>query len=148
MHAVAFEGVDAGERRPLRHEATRARRNDHYRSNEVRARICGELPAAVAQTLEPARHLVEMESRFERFDLTQKPVGKLLTAHHRKAGNVVDRLLGIKFRALTARAVENVYDFRLQIEKAEFEHGEQADRPRAKNRNVRFKCHSENCFSL
>ena len=53
-----------------------------------------------------------------------------------KAGNVVDRLLGIERRALAAGIVEHVDDVAAQPHHAAFEHGEQADRPRAYDDDV------------
>ena len=57
---------------------------------------------------------------------------------HREAGNVVDRLFRIELGALAARPVENVDQMALQVEQAELEHGEQADRPRADDDDVRL----------
>src|SRR5579862_6800552 len=83
-----------------------------------------------------------MKSRFERLDLLHQPVGELLAVHHRKSGNVVDRLLGIQLGALPPRPVEDIDDLSLQIEKTELENGEQADRTRAENHNICFDSHS------
>ena len=52
------------------------------------------------------------------------------------AGNVVDRLLRIELGALAARLVEDVDDRRLDVEEAEFEDREKADRPGADDDDV------------
>jgi hypothetical protein len=87
-----------------------------------------------------------MKARLERLDLFEEPIGQFLATHHRKSGNVVDRLLGIEFGALSTGPVEYVDEFRLQIEKPELEDGKQADWPRANNCNVRFDSHSGTAF--
>jgi hypothetical protein len=69
-----------------------------------------------------------MELGAERLDLLHEPVGQLLPGNHGKAGDVVDRLLGIELGALAAGPIENVDDMGLDIDKAELEHGEQPDR--------------------
>ena len=50
--------------------------------------------------------------------------------------NVVDRLLGIKLGALAADLVEDVDEMALDVEQAELEHGEQADRAGADDEHV------------
>ena len=64
---------------------------------------------------EGSGHLAEMEDGLEWPDLLEQPVGQLLAGADRKAGNVVDRLLGIKLGALAARPVENIDHMRLQL---------------------------------
>ena len=91
------------------------------------AGIGGELPAAVGKLLQRRRHFAEMELRIERLDLFQQPVGQFLAGDDGQAGNVVDRLLGIKLGALPARPVENVDQMAFEIQQSQFEHREQAD---------------------
>src|SRR6516164_9554250 len=77
-----------------------------------------------------------MQLRTERRDLLHQIVGELLAGDDGDARNVVDRLLGIKLGALPADLVENVDHMRLDVEKAELEHGEQAARPRTDDHNI------------
>ena len=64
----------------------------------------------------------------ERLGLIQQALGELRAGDDRQAGNVVDRLFGIKLGALAARPVENVDDMALDIEQAEFENRKQTAR--------------------
>jgi hypothetical protein len=92
-----------------------------------------------APVLRPAQGidaLAEMEGGAERPDLRHQGVGQPLAGHHGHPGDVVDRLLGIELRALPAGLVQNVDDVRLDIDEAELEHGEQADRPRADDHRI------------
>ncbi len=73
------------------------------------------VPASVVSFQRPSasfssarRHLAEMELRIERLDLFHQPVGQFLAGDDGQAGNVVDRLFGIKLGALAARPVEDV----------------------------------------
>ena len=96
-----------------------------------------QAPLAVRRPLQLFGHLVQMELRGEGPALLEKPVGQLLAGHHRKPGNVVDRLFGIQLRALATRLVQDVDQVALHVEKAEFEDREQADGPGADNDHVR-----------
>ena len=92
--------------------------------------------SAVPENLHPLDHLAKVKLRPERMDLLHQIVDELLPVDHREARNVVDRLLGIELGALAARFRQNVDQMRLDVEQAEFEHGEQADRPGADDRDV------------
>ena len=65
-----------------------------------------------------------------------KRVGQAVAGDVGDAGNVVDRLFRIELGALAADLVEDVDQMRLDVEQAELEHREQADRPRANDHNV------------
>ena len=94
------------------------------------------LPSSAANGRDGRHHLVEVEGRGERRNLLLQIVDQLLAGDDGKAGNVVDRLLRIKLGALAADLRQNVDDMRLHVEQAEFEHGEQADRPGADDGDV------------
>ena len=102
----------------------------------VRIRNSG--PLGRAEHLEALDHLAEMEGRMERLDLLHQIVDQLLPGDDREAGNVVDRLLRIEFGALAAGARQNVDEMAPDVEQAEFEHGEQADRAGADDRRRRW----------
>jgi hypothetical protein len=89
-----------------------------------------------AQNLHSLDHLGEVKLRPEGVDLLHQIVDKLLSVDHRKARNVVDRLLGVQFRALAARLRQDVDQMALDIEKTEFEHGKQAYWPGADDRDI------------
>ena len=89
-----------------------------------------------AEKFEAVDHLAEMELRPERMDLLHQIVDEFLAGDDRKAGNVVDRLLGIEFRALAAELRQDVDQMALDVEEAEFEDREQPDRPGADDRDV------------
>ena len=138
MHGLAFIRLDAGDRRPLRLERSAARGNDHDLGFELLALIGLHPEQRIADLLHRLHHLAEMVLRIERPDLEQQRIDETLRAGHRKAGNVVYRLLRIKLRALAADLVEDVDQMRLHVEQAELEHREEADRPGADNENVGF----------
>ncbi len=101
------------------------------------------LPASVLQAeqrladlLQRRHHFVEVKRRPERLDLLHQRFGQPMSGDVRNAGNVVDRLLRIKLGALPADLVEDVDQMRLDVEQAELEHREQADRPRADDHDV------------
>ena len=135
-HARPFIRLDAGNRRALRHEAAAARGDDDHGRGQHGSKIGGEAPLAVFGLVERGGHLAEMKDRFERLDLFEQPVGQLLAGADRNAGNVIDRLLGIKLGALSAGPVENVDEMGLQLGQAKLEHGEQAHWTRANNDHV------------
>src|SRR5204862_1719583 len=118
-----LELLDAGYRRALGLERTRAGRDHDNGRNDLRARIGLELPAAVVKFFQRRRHLTEMELRIERLDLFQQTVHQLLAGDDRQAGNVIDRLFRIKFGALTARTVEDIDQVAFEVEKTQFKHG-------------------------
>ena len=76
--------------------------------------------------------------RVERLDLLHQRFGQAVAGDHRNAGNVVDRLFRIQLGALAADLVEDVDQMGLDIEKAQFEHGEQSARTRANNQHIGF----------
>ena len=79
-----------------------------------------------------------MELRIKRLDLLQQPVDQFLAGDDGQAGNIVDRLFRIKLGALAAGAVQNIDQVAFEIQEAQLEHGEQADRARADNGDIGF----------
>ncbi len=120
--------LDAGKRRALRRERAAAGGNHQHLAFEHGADV-GREPERPIEALERVDPLAEMELGAERLDLLHEPVGQLLAGHHDDARDVVDRLLGVELGALAARPVEDVHHMRLDVEQAELEHGEEADRP-------------------
>ena len=67
----------------------------------------------------------------ERLDLLHQRIGEALTRDVGDGRDVVDRLFRIELAALATDLVEDVDEVRLDVEKTEFEDGEQAHRARA-----------------
>jgi len=80
--------------------------------------------------------LIEAELGAEWLDLLHELVGQLLARDHSERGNVVDRLLGVKLGALPAGPVENIDQMRLDVDEAEFKHGEKPHRPCAHDHGI------------
>src|SRR5271167_669936 len=89
------------------------------------AEIGGDAEHRIADTLDTLHHLAEMVGRLERRDLLHQRVSEAMAGHHGDRGNVVDRLFRIELGALAAHLVEDVDEMGLDVEQAEFEHGEQ-----------------------
>src|SRR5271156_5536782 len=137
--ALVFVGVEPRDRRPLRLERSPARRDKHGLGFD-RLFVVGadakQGPLRRAQNLHPFDNLGKVKLWTEWPDLLHEIVDKLLSVDHRKAWNVVDRLLGIELRALATRLRQNVDKMRLDVEQAEFEHPKQADWPGADDCDV------------
>src|SRR4028118_1121058 len=71
-------------------------------------------------------------------DLPHQVLDETLARDDRETRNVVDRLLRVKLRALAADLRQDVDQVRLDVEEAELEHGEEADRPRPHDDDVRL----------
>ena len=149
-HRLAFVGLDAGDGRTLGLERSAAGGDDDDLGLEFLALIRAHAKQRIADLLYGLHHLAEMILRAEGLDLLQQIIDQPLRARMGNSGNVIDGLFRIKLRALAADLVENVDEMRLHIEQAEFEHREQANRPRADDHNVglnRFS-HMVSCSSL
>lgn len=57
-----------------------------------------------------------MKLRLEGSNMLHQIVREPLPGYHRKAGNVVNRVFGIKSGTLTARAVQNIDDLAFEVE--------------------------------
>jgi hypothetical protein len=82
--------------------------------------------------------LAEVEGGAEGFDLLEQVVGEFLAGAHGHGRDVVDRLVGVQLDALAAGVAQRVDDVGLDLEQAEFEHLEQADRAGADDDGVGF----------
>ena len=92
--------------------------------------------SALPSVLDRLDHFAEVEHRLERLTLREKLVDDLLAGDARVAGNVVDRLLRIEFGALAARLRQDIDEVASDVEKAEFEDGEEPDRSGADDHDV------------
>ena len=86
-----------------------------------------------------------MEARLERLDLAEQVVDEALAGDDREAGDVVDRLLRIKLGALAADLGQDVDEVGLDVEEAELEHREQADRARSHDHHVGLDHFAHSC---
>src|SRR5579862_700821 len=77
-----------------------------------------------------------MKLRLEGLDLLHQSVNELLGAAYRQRRDVIDRLLGIKLRALAARDRQRIDDVRTDTEQAKLENLEQAAGTRTDNDDV------------
>ncbi len=94
--------------------------------------------AAIGLAFQHSDFLPEVEGGAEGFDLLEQVVGQLLPGTYRHGGNVVNRFVGVEFDTLPARVSQGVDDVGLDLQQAELEHLEQADRARADDDGVRF----------
>ena len=92
-------------------------------------------------------HFAEMEGRVKRLDLLFEILDQALGGDDGKARNVVDRLFRIKLGTLAAGLRQDVDEMRPDIEEAELEHGEKADRPGANDQYVGFDHIAHYCCS-
>src|ERR1700679_1367948 len=86
----------------------------------------------VVQHAQSGHSLAQMECRIERLDLFQQPIDQLLGAADGQCRNVINRLVGIEFGALSAGKAQRVDDVRADAKQAQFEdlkeaHGTGAD---------------------
>ena len=76
---------------------------------------------AILVLLHGGHLLVEVERRAERLDLFHQAIHEVLRVAHRNGRNVVDGLVGVQLRALTAGLRQRVDDVRLQAKQAKLE---------------------------
>src|SRR5580658_10470039 len=137
--AFVLVGVEPGDRRLLGLERSATGANEH-RFGLDRLVVVGpdtkQRPLSRPDDFHSFNHLAEVKLGPERMDLLHQVVDELLSRDHRKPRNVVNRLLGIEFRALAARLRQDVDQMTSDVEKAEFEHGKQPDRPGADDGDV------------
>ena len=124
MDRGSFIRLDAGDWRPLGHEAAAAGRDHDHAGDDL--------------GFQRGRHFAEMEGRTERLDLFHQPFGQFLAADDGKTGNVVDRLFRIELGALPARTVEDVDQMGFEIQESKLEDGKKAGRPGPYNRGIGF----------
>ena len=133
---LAFVGLDARERRRFGvNEPPPAAITTTLASITVPASVVSAEAAVVSRSSVSTRWL-KWNSAPNGLICSMQLVGQLLAGDDRQAGNVVDRLLGVELGALAAGSVENVDDVRFDIEKAELEHGKQADGPGANDDGI------------
>ncbi len=86
------------------------------------------LKRLVFAALHDGHFLAQVEGRVERLDLLEQVVGQFLAGADRHGRDVVDRLVRIQLDALAADCRQRIDDVGLDLEQAEFEYLEQADR--------------------
>ncbi len=132
----ALIGLDARDRRPFGLERAASCRDHDDLDFEYLAAIGLHAEQRIADLLDRPHHLLKVKRRPERFDLRQQGVAETLPGDVGHARNVVDRLLRIELRALTADLVEDVDHVRLHVEQTKLEHREQPARSGADDQHV------------
>ena len=125
LEQARLEGADAG-------------RDEDGLGQELRAPGGLDEKAAVLLLFHSGDFLAEMERGAERLDLLEQVVGQFLASTHRHCGDVVDRLVGIELDALPTGIGERIDHMGLDLQKAEFEHLEQAHRAGADDHGIGF----------
>jgi hypothetical protein len=92
--------------------------------------------AAVVLLAHDADFLAEVEGGAEGLDLLEQVVGEFLAGAHGHGRDVVDRLVGVQLDALAAGVAQRVDDVGLDLQQAQLEHLEQADRAGADDDGV------------
>jgi hypothetical protein len=114
------------------------RGNDNGACVESSAGGCAHMEAAVLAFGHLSDLLPQMELRVERLDLLHQPVHQLLRAADRERGDVIDGLIRIQLRALTARCVQRIHDMRGDAEKAKLKHLKKPARAGADDDDLRL----------
>ena len=98
---------------------------------------------AVGLARELHYHLVQMEIGLERTELLREALDELVRSHHRKRGDVVDRLLRVERGALPANLRQRVHHVRVDPEQPQLEDLEQAARAGADDDHVGLDAHAD-----
>jgi hypothetical protein len=134
----AFELRDALDGDALGHEGADAGRDEHRLREESLAGRRGQQQPPVGLAGEGGDLLAEMELRLERRHLREQRLRKVAPAGHRRAGNVVDRLVAIERHALAARGGQCIDDVAGDFKQAQLEGLEQPDRAGTDDQRVGF----------
>src|SRR5262249_46652090 len=127
-HRFFLEGLDALDWRPLGLERAAAGGDHNAFRLECLAGVGAHAEEGIPDLFQRGHHLAKMEGGMKRLDLVHQLIGDALAGDNRDAGNVVDRLFRIELGALAADLVKNVDEVRLDVEQAELEYREEADR--------------------
>ena len=125
--AFALVALDPVEGWPVGAEGTDTGGDQHRRRLDPRPGRGDDAPAAVGAG-DRLDLLVQMIGGRERRGLLHQPLDQLGRVDARIAGDVVDRFLRIKCRALPARGVEGVDHMGANLQHAALEDGEKPDR--------------------
>nr|GEU28069.1 hypothetical protein [Tanacetum cinerariifolium] len=134
----AFEHVDAVDLQRAGLERTDAGGNEDGLGDELGAGRGGDIEAAVVAAGDLDHFLAQVERRFERFDLLEQVVGQFLAGARWHGRDVVDRLVGIQFDALSAHRAQRIDHVGFDFQQAQFEDLEQADRAGANDDGIGF----------
>src|SRR5450631_746286 len=141
MDGFSFIVVDAGDRWFLRLERASPRRHDNGLAFEIlsAAGADAERRRIVApQNLQGLDHFPVMKGWVKRLDLLQQSVDQLLAGDFRETRNIIDRLFGIKLRALAARFWQDIDQMGFDVEETKLEHGEETGGTGADDDDIGF----------
>jgi len=108
--------------------------NDRSRI-EARARHRLHIESAILPPGKRADLLAQMHPGLERLDLLEQALDEFLGPAHRQRRNIVNRLLGVQLRALSAGPRERIDDVGTDSQQAEFEDLKQSAGPRSNDEN-------------
>ena len=135
-HLGVVEVVEAGHLQRARLERADTAGDDDRLAQQAGAPGGLDKELAVVALLHDGDFLAEVEGWVERLDLLEQRVGQFLAGAHRHRRDVVDRLVRVELDALAARRGQRVDDVRLDLQQAQFEDLEQADRAGADDDGV------------
>src|SRR5258708_29297692 len=141
MDAFAFELLHPGQPQAPRLKGTDTPGDDHGPGSKARAGGGRNVKLAIAQHAQFGDFLAQMKRGLERLGLLQQSIDQFLGAAQGQGGNVIDRLIGIQLRALTAGLAQGIDDVSADPEQSQLEdlkqsHGTRADDDRF---NVLFR---------
>ena len=123
----AFEFFDTLNAQLTRLEAADTGGEDDNLTVEAGAEARFNVETAVFLLFNDGNFFTEVEDRVERVNLLEEVFRQFIGRANRNGRDVVDRLGGIEFHALTADRAQRVDNVSLDFEKAEFKHLEEAD---------------------
>ena len=125
VDGAAFESLRALESDAPRLKGAHARRDHHGTGVEADTARGAQVEAPALASRELHHFMAEVQLRTEGPDLLHEPVDQLLGAAHRQRRNVVDRLVGVELRALSAGVPQRIHDLGADPEQPQLEHLEQ-----------------------
>ena len=120
---------------PIAGKRAETRRN-HRGTAAVLVTITGGDNHAIVADRDALCSLLEVKNRTEWLNLPEKPFDKLRAHDFGKAWYIVNRLVRIKRRALTAGPITGFYEMALETEKPKLKDGKECDGSAADNDNI------------
>src|ERR1700685_3818671 len=116
VNVLTLEGLCAFETNAPRLERAESCGNDDRARIEARTARGADLKASRFELRELAHLLTQMKLRRKGLDLLHQPINQFLRAAHRHRRDVIDRLVRIQLRALSARMGQRIDDVRADAE--------------------------------
>ncbi len=135
-HLCLVPAIEPFHLQPARLERADAAGDDERLRDEARSGIGGHVEGAVAAPLQAADLLPEVKADSERCDLLLQALDELAPRAVGQRRNVVDGLVGVELEALAAGMRQRIDNLGGDLEQAELEHLEQADRAGADDQRI------------